>query len=522
MATIKSSIYQPLLLTTTTLYILLFLSATTNAAPGRWKLLQSSIGVSAMHMQLLPSDRVVIFDRTNFGPSNLSLPAGKCRKNPLDRVLKTDCTAHSAEYNPISNTFRALNIFSDTWCSSGALLPDGTLAQSGGSFEGERVVRTLVPCQDNSCDWKELGKLLIVPRWYASNHRLPNGQMIIVGGRKQFNYEFYPKTTSTNTNPNLPFLSQTNDAAVENNLYPFVFLNVDGNLFIFANNRAILLNYKTNTVVKTYPTILGGDPRSYPSTGSAVLLPLKNLDSGSVQAEVLVCGGAPKGSYLSALKKTFVTALNTCARIKITDPNPHWSMETMPMARAMGDMVLLPTGRVLIVNGVGAGTAGWELGRNAVLNPVVYDPEAAVNSRFEIQTASKIPRVYHSTAILLRDARVLVGGSNAHSGYSFTNVLFPTQLSLEAFSPSYFDVSKTTLRPKIVSPTSSSVTVKFSVTGKVDVSKVKVTMIAPSFATHSFSQGQRMLVLTLVGNVKDLPSAGVWVIGLYQSYPAIF
>lgn len=46
---------------------------------GKWILLQKSIGVSAMHMQLLHNNKVVIFDRTDFGASNLSLPQGQCR-----------------------------------------------------------------------------------------------------------------------------------------------------------------------------------------------------------------------------------------------------------------------------------------------------------------------------------------------------------------------------------------------------------------------------------------------------------
>ena len=102
-------------------------------------------------------------------------------------------------------------------------------------------------------------------------------------------------------------------------MYPFVFLNLDGHSFVFANNRAVLLDYKNNKIVKRFPEILGGDPRSYPSTGSAVLLPLK---SDSVEAEILVWSGAPKGSFLQAKKGTFVQALDTCARMKITNPNP--------------------------------------------------------------------------------------------------------------------------------------------------------------------------------------------------------
>ncbi|KAK9713980.1 hypothetical protein RND81_06G063100 [Saponaria officinalis] len=256
-----------------------------------------------------------------------------------------------------------------------------------------------------------------------------------------------------------PFLSQTNVPYFENNLYPFVFLNVDGNLFIFANNRAILFDYQSNKVVRTYPTVPDGEPRNYPSTGSAVLLPLVDLELGEkVDTQVLVCGGTPTNSFWLALNKSqFISALDSCARIKINDPEPAWVIEKMPMSRTMGDMILLPNGKVLIINGAGSGCAGWELGRSPVLNPLIYDPNGVMGSRFNVMKPSKIPRMYHSSAILLRDGRILVGGSNPHEFYNFTNVLFPTELSMEAFSPPYLNSAYSKLRPAITDNAFSSV-----------------------------------------------------------------
>ncbi|KAK4354422.1 hypothetical protein RND71_026616 [Anisodus tanguticus] len=319
-----------------------------------------------MHMQLLNNDRVVMYDRTDFGASNISLPNGKCRNNPNDLALKVDCTAHSVEYDVSTNSIRPLMVQTDVWCSSGSATSDGTLVQTGGFNDGKHM----------------------------------------------------------------------------------------------------------------------------------------NLRAETVQAEVLVCGGAPRGSYPRAAKGDFVGALNTCGRITITDPNPQWTMETMPLARTMGDMVILPNGNVLIINGAASGTAGWQISRNPVLSPVIYRPDSPFDSRFEVQNPNTIPRMYHSTTVLLRDGRVLVGGSNPNEFYNFTSVLFPTDLSLEEFSPSYLDAESVNLRPQIISPAShlrftygQRVDIQFTTSGLLNRYLIKVTMVAPGFNTHSNTMNQRMLVL---------------------------
>ncbi|KAI3894356.1 hypothetical protein MKX03_001747 [Papaver bracteatum] len=450
------------------------------ATTGNWKLLKKSIGISAMHTQLLPNDRVIMFDRTDFGQSKITLPKERCRKLADGRI---DCSAHSVELNLVNRNVRPLTVLTDTWCSSGALAPDGMLIQSGGSNDGERAVRTFRACAN--CDWKEDQKGLVVPRWYASNQILPNGKFIVVGGRGQFNYEFIPKSSSKLDFKvfALPFLKETRDA-VENNLYPFTHLSPDGNLFIFANTKSILFDYKNNRVVRNdYPVMPGGVSRNYPSTGSSVLLPLKlgssNSSIGAPKAEVLICGGAPPNSYISAIKGTFLPAAKSCGRLMITAKQPKWEMEQMPIERVMGDMILLPSGDVLIINGAKKGTAGWYLAREPVLNPVLYQPKLC---KFEIMEPSKIPRMYHSTAVLITDGRVLVAGSNPNKNYNFTEQ-FPTELSVDWAKP------ETQLSYK------QPISIGFTSKKNADLGNVYVTMVAPSFNTHSFSMNQRMMVL---------------------------
>ncbi|OVA04753.1 Glyoxal oxidase [Macleaya cordata] len=486
------------------IFSLFIVSQSSQPSKGRWKLLKKSIGISAMHIQLLPNDRIITFDRTDFGSSNISLPKGKCRKIAQDQSLE-DCSAHSIEFNPANRNVRPLTVLTDTWCSSGALAPDGVLVQSGGFNEGDRVVRYFEPCED--CDWMEDQNGLVVPRWYASNHILPNGKIIVVGGRQQFSYEFIPKSSSKSDYKvfELPFLRETKDSdVVENNLYPFLHLSTDGNLFIFANTRSILFDYTNNRVVRNYPTMPGGVSRNYPSTGSSVLLPLKLASitsNGAPEAEVFICGGTPPDSFTFSNNGTFLLASKSCGRLIITAKRPKWEMEEMPINRVMGDMILLPTGDVLIINGAKTGTAGWYVAREPVLNPVLYQPNTPnveKSSRFEVMNPSKIARMYHSTAHLIPDGRVLVGGSNPNSNYNFTE-LFPTELSIEAFSPPYLSSMS---RPKIswVKPgTELSYKQPFSIGFEskynTDLEKVYVTMVAPSFNTHSFSMNQRLMVL---------------------------
>lgn len=113
-------------------------------------------------MQLLHNDRVVIYDHTDFGLSNISLPNDMCRHNPDKLVVKTDFTTHSVEYDVPSNTFRALFVQSDVWCSSDSVIPDDTLVQTGGSYFGELTVRTFTPCPE--CDWIEFTNTLASTR----------------------------------------------------------------------------------------------------------------------------------------------------------------------------------------------------------------------------------------------------------------------------------------------------------------------------------------------------------------------
>ncbi|KAL5553953.1 hypothetical protein UlMin_041354 [Ulmus minor] len=485
----------------------------TSISGGNWHLLHPSIGISAMHMQLLHNDKVIIFDGLEVGPSNISLPSNNCHRVFVNNTFTVDCTAHSVLYDVVSGSIRPLTLRTNTWCSSGHVNPNGTLVQTGGYGDGIRKIRTFSPCQTDLCDWTELPLNLTDRRWYASNQILPDGRVIVVGGRLSFSYEFFPKNSGNDLSFRsyfLRFLVETMDPYEENNLYPFLHLLPDGNLFIFANNRSISLDYNLHRTVKEFPVIPGGFKRSYPSTGSSVLLPLRLKPSFFQtilpEAEVMICGGAPPGAYnMSNKARVFVSAARTCGRLRVTDPNPEWVMEEMPMPRVMSDMLILPNGDVIIINGASNGTAGWNDAVNPVRNPVLYRTYKPLGQRFVVLNPSTVPRMYHSSAVLLPNGQILVGGSNPHRVYNFTADPYPTDLSLEVYQPYYLDQQNSNMRPSILTVETMMQMVSygqiFSITFVLPLYRpspgVSVTLLAPSFSTHSFAMNQRLLVLNV-------------------------
>lgn len=85
------------------------------------------------------------------------------------------------------------------------------------------------------------------------------------------------------------------------------------------------------------------------------MLPLDQANSFS-HVEVLVCGGANEAAFLDPDAR--YPASQTCGQIDVGAKQPEWVMEDMPVRRTMGDMVNLPDGDVLIINGADKGSQG--------------------------------------------------------------------------------------------------------------------------------------------------------------------
>lgn len=301
---------------------------------------------------------------------------------------------------------------------------------------------------------------------------------------------------------------------------------------------------------------LNGGARNYPASGMSALLPvdLNNENKNGPDVEVLVCGGNTRDSYiysdLQQPKRTFVKAAIDCGRLRLNDAAAKWVKEDMPSPRVMGDMLVLPTGDVLLLNGAKAGTSAWDAAADPNLAPVLYSPNKEMGFRFKELAPTTIPRMYHSCSAVLPDGKVLVAGSNTNPFYKLEKYgdqfTFPTELRVEKFSPPYLAAALDVYRLEVLEGKSDKelmygaefgVVIGLKGEKGVEVNNVKVTMYSPPFTTHGYSMNQRLLILkvksvengriTVVappsarlappGNYllfvvhRDVPSRGMWV-----------
>ncbi|KAI9119062.1 hypothetical protein K1719_009737 [Acacia pycnantha] len=475
------------------------------ASLGTWKLVNGDAGVSAMHTQLMPDNKIMLYDSIVYRVSRIKARPGECITY-LDpqNVTQQDCWAHVVQYDiETDQVVRPIKIETDPWCSSGGLAIDGSLVSTGGFMSGGRSLRFLSGCPD--CQLRDYPDTFKEERWYATQAKLADGGFILIGGRRSFNYEYIPPEGQKSNKVNFfPFLYETSDLE-ENNLYPFVHLSVDGNLFIFSNNRSLLLGPKSNKIVRTFPVLPGGS-RNYPASGMSALLPIKlDADGKANSTEVIVCGGnTPDAFYMAEALKQFLPALQDCNRMVITDNAPAWESEMMPSRRTMGDLLNLPNGQLLFVNGAQNGTAAWWDADVPNFTPVLYSPDKPKGERFKVMVATSIARMYHSTSAVLPNGKIWVSGSNTHNTYKDVDK-FPTETRVENFSPPYLDQALDGFRPVIDEMTSDKMLsykqtfgIRFTVKNGTTVftkNDIKVVMYSPPFTTHGYSMNQRQLVL---------------------------
>ncbi|MCJ1313280.1 hypothetical protein MMC25_006957 [Agyrium rufum] len=517
----------------------------------------------------------------NYGGPGVNLQTGAPSTTSYVYDDGSGISVFGTEFNLQTYALRKLRPLSDTFCSAGAFFPDGTLLNAAGAepgptgvAEGFDKLRTYAPgpCTNGVCtqDWVEQTQKLQHYRWYASMQTLVDGTIVVVGGsdvgllilnEASINVPTYEHVYYSGAAPPPPVLLPIlNFTAAQNlvpgksyNLYPILHLlpnaGVNNQIFTIAGNQTIIWDYSRNTLIKTLPDTPIA-PRTFPSSATSVLLPLV---APNYTPTVLVCGG-------SSADIPRPVALADCHTINPYDASPVWAAtDSLPNGpQTMSDGILLPDGTVLIINGARVGCGGGYMADIPVLQPLIYNPAAAAGSRFTSQPGTTIPRLYHSTAILIPSGEILVSGSNPAVSYSAngkvpsayvlspltysleptqpiipyeTAILillpphrwpyvqnnghtcallqqqkqassYPTEYRVEIFSPPYMSASARpviTVSPTIIyynQPFTISTTIAGGPNGGRVVGTVKVALSANGFHTHGQGMGQRMIMLT--------------------------
>ncbi len=196
--------------------------------------------------------------------------------------------------------------------------------------------------------------------------------------------------------------------------------------------------------------------------GTAVLLPLR---PPGYAPRVLIAGGSA------------ADAQQTAEWIDLSVPAPAWqALANLNVPRDKVNSVLLPDGRVLIVGGIETLPDGGPA--------ELFDPEDP-GLGFQFGPNMAFRRGYHSSAILLADGSVLVGGDP--NGATTPH---------ERYLPSYFFKPRPTLTA--VPPTlayGGGFAVQTPTPGEI----AEVVLVRPGAVTHGFNQAQRLVGCTITG-----------------------
>ncbi|KAH7888875.1 glyoxal oxidase [Phlebopus sp. FC_14] len=472
--------------------------------------------VSAQQAFLGTLDKVYIVDKTEDNPHQIN-------GHP----------AWASEWSASTKQTRPMDAISNTFCAGGSVLANGTWINVGGNqavtyggaaassqtggapyndLDGGQSIRLLNPCDDGQCDWW-MTQPMTTRRWYPSVETLEDGTAIIIGGcgyggyvddagQTNPTYEFFP---SRGPPVNSPILQNT----LPVNLYPLTWLLPSGKLFVQSNWETVLLDYKQNheTPLDNMPDAV----RVYPASAGSAMLPL--TPQNNFTATIIFCGGSNISTEQWTQNWDIPHWPASASCVQITpDVSPNYSeIDPLPEGRTMGNLILLPDGRIFCLNGARTGTAGYgntsfTIGQSyadqPILSPIMYDPSAPAGKRWSREglNPSTVPRMYHSTATLLPDGSVFVSGSNPNSDINLTTI-YPTEYRIERFYPSYYNARRPEPQglPSQISYGGPYFNVSLTVAdlnGNVDnIQTAKVMLMRTGFSTHTMNMGMRAVQL---------------------------
>ncbi len=176
--------------------------------------------------------------------------------------------------------------------------------------------------------------------------------------------------------------------------------------------------------------------------------------------------------------------------------SPTWQRLTdLPERRFHHNMTILPNGNVLLTGGDAGGTTMETMG---ITSESRHRTLMWNSNSFSEVAADPVARKYHSTAVLLPDARVLTaGGFGKTDTLAHTGAIYTPPYLFKANNTMYTDAE----RPQIVSVSVGALGYDprpFTITLNATTPISNVCLIRASAVTHNFNMDQRYVPLRFV------------------------
>jgi hypothetical protein len=426
---------------------------------GVWRLLENDSAVLAIHAALLHTGSVMFFAGSSNNIDN------HAAHQYGTAVWHYPSPQVSRPHTPV-----------DLFCCGHAFLPDGRLLAAGGTekydpFLGLRQAVVFDPA-DGPADpasptgaagaWAE-APAMAGGRWYPTLLPLADGRVLTVAGLNEHSVlNIVPEVYADGAGWSPLPVSQHWP------MYAHLFLLADGRVFYSGGQYGD--NNGVRPAVWDLATNVAVDVHGLPDAGvrnqsASVLLP------PAQEQQVMIIGGGPYDMHNMA------GATGSTAIADLAAPTPAYTPSApLHMPRMHLCATLLPD-RTVLVSG---GAMMEEKVADAALDAEIYHLE---QDAWIMAATARVPRLYHSVALLMPDGKVVTAGSNPERKVE--------ELRIEVFWPPYLFAGP---RP---SCTPAQTEVQYGATLAADVPDAadlaSASLLRPGATTHSSDAEQRLV-----------------------------
>lgn len=463
-----------------------------------------------IHMTLLPNEKLLLMNRHRMNNAETA--------TLVDFATKVANPGTNYAYDSLTNVSYYDPEDHELFCAGHTLLPNGDVFVSGGHFHEDYIgLPDLHVFHSSNSTW-EAKSVMTDGRWYPTTVHLPDGRLFFAagtidagsGGGPTINNlpEFWLDGVTPNGDPTDCIAPLPATHALDR-YYPQIFVDpTDGNLVVFAKGRS----GDTGTLYdheKLNLRTLGWADYRMPMPSGVPNVRWQYPSAAMLDGIVVRTGGSINTGTDDAVKTANYCDLNDTT----TSTSSWWkncgTTGEMQVERKNHTLVALPNGRVLAMGGNFDRDGNSQNSQTRPeTQPEWWDP-ASPSTNWSLlefsdpdEGSDRIIRGYHSTALLLPDARVIVaGGEPERSG----DTLLTGPRSAQIFSPPYGGINNwASTRPSLSSvPTEirygSSFTVSASPVSP-GTAITKMRLISLGSTTHAFNQNQRLVTCSQLGS----------------------